>query len=113
MNYQAWLAAQGLTVQHGIVPEDNLTDNAMDAWHDTFSTSEDSSDDSALILVPLSAPVFQQHTEPESVTISVALHQNGIQFGLSVEGSDLINLLLHDPIPCNSSTPTYFMLFAP
>lgn len=28
VNFQAWLAAQGLTVQDGIVPEDNLFDSA-------------------------------------------------------------------------------------
>lgn len=74
VNYQAWLAAQGLTVQHGIVPEDNLTDNAMEAWNDTFSASDDSSVDTSLILIPLDAPVYQPPAAPDSVTVTVALH---------------------------------------
>ena len=33
VNYQAWLHAQGLTFQDGIVPDNNITDNAFQAWN--------------------------------------------------------------------------------
>lgn len=62
VNYQAWLATQGLTVQHGLVPEDNISDNAMEAWNDTFSSSDDSSvfAGDALLLLPLAESATPQ-----------------------------------------------------
>ena len=39
------------------------------------------------------------HAAQDALTISVSLHNQGIQFGLSANGSDLLNLLLSDPIP--------------
>ena len=55
VNYQAWLVAQGLTVQHGVVPKNNITDNAMEAWNDAISSSDDSSDDAPVLLMVPSA----------------------------------------------------------
>ena len=54
VNYQAWLAAQGLTFQDGILPENNLTDSPTQAWNDSFSTSEEdnSSDNTDMIILP-------------------------------------------------------------
>lgn len=99
VNYHAWLAAQGLTFQHGVVPEDNISDNPMEAWNDTFSSSDDSSapSDHALLVFPNTepAPLATQDT----LNITVNMHNNGIQFGLSTNGSELLNLLLSDPIP--------------
>ena len=56
VNYQAWLAAQGLTVHHGIVPENNISDNPSEAWNDSIIVSDDSSseasDELALVVIP-------------------------------------------------------------
>ena len=57
MNFQAWLAAQGLQVQDGIVPDNNISDNAMQAWHDSITSSEETETDSGsstfdLLVIP-------------------------------------------------------------
>lgn len=45
VNYQAWLAAQGLWVQDGIVPKNNITDSAEQAWNDSITISDKASAD--------------------------------------------------------------------
>ena len=99
VNYQAWLAAQGLTFQHGIVREDNISDNPIEAWNDTFSSSDDSSapTEDALLLLPITEPAMPEARDALNITVS--MQNNGIHFGLSANGSDLLNLLLSDPIP--------------
>ena len=42
MNYQAWLAEQGLSVQDGLVPDNNTVDSAAQAWNDSITVSDDS-----------------------------------------------------------------------
>ena len=84
-----------------MVPDNNITDNDMEAWNDTFSSFDVSSDDShVLLLVPSAATPSALNEEVQSVvTLTVAMHNQGLQFGLSTQGNDLINLLLADPIP--------------
>lgn len=54
VNYQAWLAVHGLSVQDGLVPENNITDSATEAWNDSITISDDnSSEHSSLLMVPL------------------------------------------------------------
>lgn len=40
VNFQAWLAAQGLTVQDAITPDNNITDSAAEAWNDSITVSD-------------------------------------------------------------------------
>lgn len=105
MNFQAWLAAQGLAVQDGIVPENNISDIGADAWNDSFTVSDGSSSENsggALIIMEQakdhsSAHNFQQMQEQLSVTVD--MHSHGIRFGLSNQGNQLLSLLLAEPIP--------------
>ena len=56
-NFQEWLANEGLQVQDGIHPTDNMMDNPAAAWNDSISlhSSSDSSLGSEdLVLVPVS-----------------------------------------------------------
>lgn len=39
VNFQAWLAAQGLRVQDGVLLEDNLTDSLNSVWNDSSSAA--------------------------------------------------------------------------
>lgn len=102
VNYQAWLAAQGLAVQDGILPENNLTDSPTQAWNDSFSTSDEDSSSTTtdMIFLPQQTPQPHNPSMPtESFVVSVVLHKHGIQFGLSTQGSALLSLLIEDPIP--------------
>lgn len=99
VNYQAWLAAQGLTVQDGIVPENNITDSAAQAWNDSITVSDEaSSEHSELAIAPLSFHSTAAAVE-DKVTVTVDIHNQGLQFGLSAQGDALMSLLLTDPIP--------------
>ena len=100
MNYQAWLNAQGLTFQAGITPENNLVDNAADAWNDSITVSDDSSanaSDFALIIMENQQVI--PSVQPDLVTVTVDVHRQWIRFGLSTQGSILLELLLTEPIP--------------
>ena len=46
MNFQAWLAAQGLQVQDGLVPDNNISDNAMQVWDYSITSSYETETDS-------------------------------------------------------------------
>ncbi|KAE8781192.1 hypothetical protein D1007_45592 [Hordeum vulgare] len=89
-NFQAWLAAQGLQVQDGLVPEDNISDSASQAWNDAISNSNSSastnlSTGSLNPLVIHSQTHQQQHSEG-LLRISLEVHNSGIRFGLSEHG---------------------------
>lgn len=103
VNYQAWLTAQGLSVQDGMAPENNIIDSAAQAWNDSIMVSDDTSSvHSALAIVPLEmhdpAPVGPDVAE-DLLTVSVELNNQGMRFGLSAQGEALMSLLLSDPIP--------------
>ena len=53
MNYQAWLAEQGLLVQDGLVPDNNTVDSAAQAWNDSITVSDDSSSEHSLAMIVL------------------------------------------------------------
>ncbi|KAE8779909.1 hypothetical protein D1007_47020 [Hordeum vulgare] len=100
-NFQAWLAAQGLQVQDGLVPQDNISDSASQAWNDaiSYSNSSASTTISAGTLPPLemhSQTLQQQHSEG-LLRISLEVHNEGIRFGLSEHGESELTLLLTDP----------------
>ncbi|KAE8786030.1 hypothetical protein D1007_40212 [Hordeum vulgare] len=102
-NFQAWLAAQGLQVQDGLVPEDNISDSASQAWNDAISNSNSSASTnlSAGSLNPLvihSQTHQRQHSEG-LLRISVEVHNSGIRFGLCEHGELVLTLLLTDPAP--------------
>ena len=55
-NFQAWLAAEGLQVSDGILPENNLLDSPAMAWNDSISwhnSSESSVSSDGFVLVPV------------------------------------------------------------
>lgn len=84
VNYQAWLAAQGLTIQDGIVPENNISDSAAQAWKDSITISDNSSidqDDSALVAVDSTALHMISNSNVaafETITVSVGVHISGL-----------------------------------
>lgn len=89
MNFQAWLAAQGLTFEAGIPPENNIVDNAADAWNDSVTISDDTSSvNSAMALLNVenhtSARVDQTNIN-EMLTVTVDVHSQGMSFGLSTQ----------------------------
>ena len=112
MNYQAWLASHGLTVMHGVVPDNNVTDNPMQAWHEAITesseyTSSEESDAtvSDLLVMPVTSPgafsaaLAAPSTAADVVTISVDIHDQGMRFGLSAQSDSLLEILLSNPIP--------------
>ena len=90
-------------MQDGVTPENNVTDNAADAWNDSITVSKDSSSDNssqALIIVDpavMTSPV--QTNLPEHLAISVDIHNHGLHFGIPSQGNQLLSLLLAAPIP--------------
>ena len=64
-----------------------------------FSSSEDCSapTEDTLLLFPIVEQALSE--AQDALNITVSMHNHGIQFGLSVQGSNLVNLLLKDPIP--------------
>lgn len=109
MNFQSWLAAQGMTVQDGIVPENNISNNPAQAWNDSITVFDDSSNnhtDLALIVFenhevfdPLNAMEAVQDHMVENISLSVQVHNTGIQFSLSAQGNEVMNFLLANPAP--------------
>lgn len=117
MNYQAWLAAQDLTFQDGLVPENNISDSAAQAWNDSITISSDTSSDHsafAMLIVADQAqdPIGPMATE-EMLTISVELHSQGLRFGLSAQGDMVMSLLLENPIPRQQLNNALFSALRP
>lgn len=105
MNFQAWLVAQGLNVQHGLIPKNNMEDSATRAWNDSITVSDEVSSDhseSAFAMVIVDT-LAHQETVPvvpdELLSVTVEMHNEGMRFGLSTHGEMLMNILLADPIP--------------
>ena len=102
MNFQSWLAAQGLSVMDGIVQENNITDNAADAWNDSLTLSDSSSSASsgdALIIMENADMSVSSELNQELLSVSVDLHSQGIRFALSNQANQLLSLLLAEPVP--------------
>ena len=129
MNYQAWLASQSLTVMHGVVPDNNITDNPMQAWHEAVTASSEytSSEDSAatasdLIILPTSSQGINGSAlnnqvihivAAEVLTISVDIHDQGMCFGLSAQGDSLLEILLSNPMPRQQLNTVLFHAIRP
>lgn len=64
MNYQAWLAAQDLTFQDGLVPENNISDSAAQAWNDSITISSDTSSDHSAFAMLIVADQAQDPIGP-------------------------------------------------
>ena len=98
MNFQVSLAEQGLSVQDGLVRDNNTMDNAAQAWNDSITVSDDSSSKHSLAMI-----VLPSDMEPpaivERINVFVELHAQGIHFGLSTQGEQLMALLLAGPVP--------------
>lgn len=101
VNYQSWLAAQGLQFQDGIVPEGNIVDSAAEAWNDSITVSEDNSSDSSSAQLTVQVPPASQIIPPnaEILTVNVEMHPHGLHFDLSGQGDAIMSLLLTDPVP--------------
>lgn len=72
--------------------------------NDSITVLDDaSSDHSSLALIAVDHPGYaSQNPAPlsESLTATVELHSQGLHFGLSAQGDEIMTLLLTDPIPC-------------
>lgn len=93
-----WIPKKSLPSQDGLVPENNITDSAAQAWNDSIIISDDVSSagsDGALIVVD--SPALPLVTE--SLNITVDVRSTGIQFALSGQGDEILALLLANPIP--------------
>ena len=78
-NYQEWLANEGLQVQDGILPANNLQDSPFAAWNDSISLSSSStnSDSDALVLVPASVlQVLQRNGALHSAVVAPPVVNN-------------------------------------
>ncbi|KAE8786604.1 hypothetical protein D1007_39513 [Hordeum vulgare] len=93
----------GLQVQDGIVPEDNISDSASQAWNDaiTISNSFDNTNISAgsLPLIVMHSQTTQQQHSKGLLRISLEVDNEGIRFGLFEHGESVLSLLLTDPAP--------------
>lgn len=69
INYQAWLAAQGLHVEDGLPPNDNVSDSAAQAWNDSITVVSSSSNSSisGYVLVPIARMPDFQHAQSSTV----------------------------------------------
>ncbi|KAE8780195.1 hypothetical protein D1007_46709 [Hordeum vulgare] len=116
-NFQAWLAAQGLQVQDGLVPEDNISNIASQVWNDAITTSEDAdspnNSSSSLTLFVIHPQLSQQQHSKDSLMISIDLHIKGIRFGISDQGETVLSLLLTDPVPMQQLNDFIFRTIRP
>lgn len=117
MNFQAWLAAQGLQVQDGIVPDNNISNNAMQAWHDSITSSGETETDSGsstfdLLVIPDQVTAVAPLVD-DSLMISVEIHNQGLRFGLSANGDALMALLLENTIPRQQLNSAIFSALRP
>ena len=67
MNFEAWLGAQGLNFEVDIIPKKNIVDNAVDAWYDSITISDDTSFVNSVVALLIvenhtSAQVDQAHS---------------------------------------------------
>ena len=87
-------------MQHGLVPENNVTDNALHAWNDSITQSDSSSSTQSDILI-LADPAIQlsDSASSESLNITLEINDQGVRFGLSSQGDEILSRLLNDPIP--------------
>ena len=116
-NFQAWLAAEGLQVSDGILPENNLLDSPAMAWNDSISwhnSSESSVSSDGFVLVPVNilnnlwrsnfdspastslVPIIQQQ---DSLTIDLSLNNSGLHFTMSHHGNLMASMLFHSARP--------------
>lgn len=100
VNYQAWLAAEGLQYHFGIHPSPgNLSDNPKAAWNDAItaidsSSSTESGSSIALPLVPAQAT-----EQNRSLDINIALTSAGLHINMSTQGNMVSSLLLNEFVP--------------
>lgn len=105
INFQAWLAAEGLQVQDWILPDDNTSDSAAQAWNDSITVADNSCSGNAdLTLATFPAhqiqPIYvEDNHQDDMVTIFVAVHNSGLQFNLSTQGDHVASLILTDTVP--------------
>ena len=117
-NFQQRLAGQGLQVQHGILPMNNLQDSHASAWNDSISMP-DSTDSSATIsnsyvLVPVNimnrlwpvngeatSSAQETVTEPPQNQLEIALNisDRGMQLNMISHGNFIPAMTLNDCIP--------------
>lgn len=84
-------------MQDGILPEDNTTDSLNSAWVDSRSTAStlgssisDHSEHSTVLFVP----PFRH----SSISVDVAVSASTMQVSISLEGTDLANVLVNGAV---------------
>jgi len=103
VNFQSWLAAQGLQVQDGILPEDNLSDSLNSAWLE--SSSNASTQGSSSMNNLQTSTLFVAPPNPQNIiNVDVAITVGSLHVSISVEGNELTNVLASDLIPHNIFT---------
>ena len=51
------------------------------------------------MLPAMDVAIFDDDVVSDSLSITMDVHSQGLRFGLSVHGDDLLAILLNDPIP--------------
>ena len=114
-NYQAWLAAEGLQVQDGTLPANNLQDSPGMAWNDSISAFG-SSDSSATIsdtyvLLPRNMfnNIAAHYEEGESsvvrapltssLDVQISISAAGLHFEMTTNGDIMSSMLINQGIP--------------
>ena len=121
VNYQTWLAKQGLNVNDGITPVDNIADSAAQAWNDAItipssSSSEVGGPDYAVIPSTISDMIAQEDRTRNEMLISVTVHKGGFQFSMEAQGDLISSMLFASPNPAvqiNALWPMLFVLILP
>ena len=94
------------------MPENNVSDNALQAWHDSITSSDDSDSVHSVDMIVINVPdVPQPHDDV--ITISVEVHNQGLRFGLSAQGDMLMSLLLNNPVPRQQLNMALFSALRP
>ena len=116
MNFQAWLASEGLQVADGLLPENNLQDSPAMAWNDSisqYSSSSSSVNSDGFVLVPFNllnslwrnnptntVSASQAPAQPApALHIDLSLNNSGLHLSWSDQGNMVASLLLHNARP--------------
>ena len=95
VNFQSWLAAQGLRVQDGILPEDNVTDSLNSAWESISSASSHG----FAIAPALPVTLYVAPAQPEVISVDVVVSAITLNVSISIQGNDLATVLVNEVIP--------------
>lgn len=102
VNYQAYLAAEGLQVFHGVPPSPgNISDNPDMAWNDSIMELGSSSSNSSErgILIPMAPHDVVTVTQPPVLELNISVSNLGMQINMEAHGDIVSSLMINEFVP--------------